>query len=53
MARLIPHDSGGALIPDDHRSAAAPVPLVNSLEVTRGQGMILYWHGQPADHGVE
>lgn len=45
MTRLVPHDLGGALVPDDHRPAAAPVILVNALEVTRGQGVIFYWHG--------
>jgi hypothetical protein len=45
MTRLVPHDLGGALVPDDHRPAAAPVILVNALEVTRGQGVIFYRHG--------
>src|ERR1700677_4047743 len=50
---LVPHDIGGAFIPDDHCPAAAPVTLVHPLEVTGGQRVILHRHGQPADYRVE
>src|SRR5215468_8154392 len=53
MARLIPEDLGGPLIPDDHRAATAPLALVHALELTRRQGMVFDRHGQPPDARIE
>jgi hypothetical protein len=52
-AWLVANDLGRALIPDDHRAAAATVPRVHALEVARRQGMVLDRHGQPARCRVE
>jgi hypothetical protein len=48
MNRLVAEDLGRALIPDDHRAAAARLSLVHALEVARLQRVVAGWHGQPA-----
>lgn len=53
MPRLVPHDLGFPLIPDDDRTGAAPVTLVHALEVTRGQHVVIHRHSETADPGVE
>ena len=53
MPRVLASDLGGSLIPDDHRAGAAPLAFVHALELTRRQGVIIDWHGQSPDGGVE
>ena len=48
VTRFVAEDLGRALIPDDHRAAAARLSLVHALEVARLQRVVLDWHGQPA-----
>ena len=48
MTGFVAEDSGRALIPDDHRAAAALLSLVHALEVARLQRVVAGWHGQPA-----
>ena len=48
MTRFVAEDLGWALIPDDHRAAAARLSVVHALEVARLQRVVLDWHGQPA-----
>jgi hypothetical protein len=53
VAGLVAGDLGRALVPDDDRARAAGLPGPGSLEVTRGQRVVLDRHGQPPDTGVE
>src|ERR1700722_6859346 len=41
VSRLVADHVGGSLVPDDYRAGPAPLPVVDTLKVPRGQGMIL------------
>src|ERR1019366_3062018 len=53
MLWLRAYDLRRALIPDDHSAAAARLALVNALEVTRRDGVVLDRPRQPPDRGIE
>ena len=53
MAGLIADDLCAALIPDDHRTAAAQLTLVNTLEITCGQVVIRDRHSKPPDPRIK
>jgi hypothetical protein len=53
MRRLVAHDLGRSLIPDDHRASAPPLAGVNTLEISCRHRVVLDRHRQPPDPGVK
>ena len=53
MPRLVSHDLGRSLIPDNHRAGSAHLADMYTLEIPRRHLMVLDGHRKPPDPGVK